>query len=229
MRSSRDEPRRGPGLTPVPPGPVGLVLAAGAGRRLGRGPKALLQIDGVPLVAALAGTLLAGGCSEIVVVTGAGAEDVAKALAGEARVRTVHNPGWRQGMGTSLRCGLQAIGPHRNVMVTPVDRPGITAAEVGRIIAAHRPGRITAAAHQDPDGRLRRGHPVLFDVSWCPAASAAAHADVGARKLLSHRGDVVDLIDCSDLEDGADLDVPADLARWVGSPGAASTPGSTGV
>lgn len=209
--------------------PVGLVLAAGAGRRLGQGPKALLRINGAPLVVSVSSTLLAGGCSDVVVVTGAGAADATHVLAGQPSVRTAHNPSWVEGMGTSLRRGLQAIAPDRDVMVTPVDRPGITAAEVARIIAAHRPGRITAAAHQGPDGRLRRGHPVLFDARWCPAASAAAHGDVGAKQLLREQGEMLDLVDCSDLEDGSDLDVPADLARWVRSPIPAPASGGTGV
>jgi len=195
--------------------PVGLVLAAGAGRRLGHGPKALLRLNGVTLVQSLADALLTGGCSEVVVVTGAGAAEVSAVLRGQRRVRTVHNPRWAEGMGSSLRRGFEATGHNRDIMVTPVDRPGISAAEVGRIIAAHRPGAITAAAHRDPQGRLRRGHPVLFDACWTSAAKAAAHDDIGARQLLIERRDMVELVDCSDLEDGLDIDVPADLDRWV--------------
>ncbi|MGJ5724090.1 hypothetical protein ACSBQT_06925 [Brevibacterium sp. H602] len=98
-------------------------------------------------------------------------------------------------------------------MVTPVDRPGICAAEVARLIAAHRPRAITAAGHCDANGSLHRGHPVLFDESWTSQAAAAAHSDVGARDLLATHRSVVDLVDCSDLDDGADVDVPKDLHR----------------
>lgn len=201
----------GPG--PAGPGPVGLVLAAGAGRRLGLGPKALLRAGGVTLVEHVSGVLLDGGCEEVVVVTGAGADRVAAVLQRTPRVRCVPNPDWASGMGSSLRRGLEAIGPGRRVLVTPVDRPGITAAEVARVIAAHRPGGITAAAHRDADGRLRRGHPLLLDAAWTAAAAAAAHDDVGARDLLTAQRDVVQQVDCSDLDDGADVDLPADLAR----------------
>ena len=44
-------------------------------------------------------------------------------------------------------------------------------------------------------------------------AAAAAHGDVGARDLLEMHSAVVDLVDCSDLDDGADVDVPKDLHR----------------
>lgn len=193
--------------------PVGLILAAGAGRRLGRGPKALLLLRGVPLVEHVARALREGGCAEVVVVTGAGAEGVDAVMDGMPWARTEQNPRWREGMGTSLRTGLAAIGPGRDVLVTPVDRPGTCAAEVARVLAAHRPGGITAAAHREASGELRRGHPVLLDAAWTTAAAEAAHADVGARDLLRARRDHVQLVDCTDLDDGADLDLPEDLWR----------------
>ena len=194
-------------------GPAGLVLAAGAGRRLGRGPKALLRHHGVTLVETIAEALLSGGCSDVTVVTGARAEETTAVLAGRPHVHAVVNAAWATGMGSSLRCGLQAIGPGREVLVTPVDRPGVGAAEVARLIAAHSPGEITAAAHRDAQGRLHRGHPVLFAARWTAAAAASAHGDVGARDLLVDHGDAVVLVDCSDLDDGLDVDVPADLRR----------------
>lgn len=193
--------------------PVGLILAAGAGRRLGRGPKALLLLRGAPLVEHVARALREGGCAEVVVVTGAGAERVGAVVDGMPWARTAQNPRWREGMGTSLRTGLAAIGPGRDVLVTPVDRPGTCAAEVARVLAAHRRGGITAAAHREASGGLRRGHPVLLDAAWTAAAAEAAHADVGARDLLRDRRDLVQLVDCTDLDDGADLDLPEDLWR----------------
>lgn len=198
---------------PVPDaGPVGLVLAAGAGARLGRGPKALLAYDGGYLIEHVVSALLDGGCSGAVVVIGAGADQVRAVLVAAARVRCVQNPEWGTGMGSSLRIGLAEVGPGRDVLVTPVDRPGLSAAAVHRVIATHR-GDITAAAHRDAAGRLQRGHPVLLGSAWTGAAADVAHGDVGARELLAARQDRVHLVDCSDLEDGADVDCPADLWR----------------
>lgn len=194
-------------------GPVGLLLAAGDGTRLGRGPKALLPRRGSTLVEHLGRTLHAGGCPEVVVVTGAEADRVAEAVARILGARALRNPHWREGMGTSLRAGLAEAGPGRDVLVTPVDRPGLSAEEVARLIAAHRRGEITAAAHRDASGMLRRGHPVLLDAAWTAAAARAAHGDVGARDLLRAQREIVQLVDCTDLEDGGDLDTPADLWR----------------
>src|SRR5690625_5441319 len=105
-------------------------------------------------------------------------------------------------MGGSLRLGLEAIGPGHDVLISPVDRPGLRAEEVARVIAAHRPEQITAAAHRTGTDRLRRGHPVLLAARWTAAAAAAAHAEVGARDLLRAQREIVQLVDCSDLDDG---------------------------
>src|SRR5699024_5477432 len=98
-------------------------------------------------------------------------------------------------------------------LVMRVDRPVTGATEIGRAFGAHRPGGFTAAAHRDRDGRLQRGHPVLLDARWTGEAAAAAHDDVGARDVLTARRDLLRVVDCSDLDDGADIDEPHDLAR----------------
>lgn len=199
--------------------PIGLILAAGAGTRLGLGPKALVHTRGATLVEHGVDALLRGGCSEVAVVTGAGADQVDRVLAGASRVRVVRNTEWRAGMGGSLRLGLEAIGPGHDVLISPVDRPGLRAEEVARVIAAHHPEQITAAAHRTGTDRLRRGHPVLLAARWTAAAAAAAHAEVGARDLLRAQREIVQLVDCSDLDDGADLDDPAGLWRLDGGLG----------
>lgn len=206
--------------------PAGLVLAAGAGRRLGLGAKALVEVDGRPLIHSVTQALLSGGCAEVTVVTGAYADEVADTVTGHSRIHVAHNPDWAAGMGSSLRCGLRTIGPDRAIMVMPVDHPEISAAEVARVIAAHRPGDITAAAHRDPLGRARRGHPVLLGAEWTAAAATAAHDDIGARELLATHRDIVTLVDCSDLSDGGDIDVPADLDRLTGDGSRLSSAGA---
>ena len=48
--------------------------------------------------------------AEVVVVLGAHADECAKALQGLA-VRTVVNAGWTEGIGSSIRVGMAALGP----------------------------------------------------------------------------------------------------------------------
>lgn len=193
-----------------------VVLAAGAGTRLGKGPKALLPYRGRPLVEAIAGALLDGGCREVVVVLGAGAPDVT-AIAELDRYRTVVNKDWQSGMGSSFLLGAAAADPGDHLLIALVDQPGLTARTVGRLLAAHRPGRITAAAYGDggpdggPDGKRRRGHPLLIDVVLREAVSGTVAGDAGARGFLLAHPELVDEVDCSDQSTGEDIDTPEQL------------------
>ena len=194
---------------------TGVLLAAGAGTRLGRGPKALLPFRGRTLVEVLADVLLDGGCRDVVVVLGAGAGDV-RGRTDLARHVVVENPGWAGGMGSSFRLGLESVRPEDHVLVALVDQPGLTAETVARLLRAHRPGRVTAAAYQDAAGKLRRGHPLLLDATLRAEAAASAGGDAGARLFLQAHPELVDLVDCtlppgSGQSGGEDLDTPDQL------------------
>ncbi|MEV7648687.1 nucleotidyltransferase family protein [Arthrobacter sp. NPDC089319] len=192
---------------------LGVLLAAGAGRRLGRGPKALLAgSDGVPLVRKIADVLRHGGCASVAVVLGAGAAEVQRAtdLAGCA---VLVNEQWSEGMAGSFRLGVQHAQPEQAVLVALVDQPGLGPELVARLIHAGTPGRITAAGYSGPDGKLRRGHPVLFAPGLAAQAAEQATGDAGARPFLSAHPELVDLVDCSDLTDGGDIDTPSELGR----------------
>lgn len=191
-------------------------MAAGEGRRLGRGPKALLEVDGVPLVERLADALAEGGCTPVCVVLGAAAGQVEETadLAGHT---VVVNPEWATGMGSSFRLGVRASPAGHAVLLALVDQPGMTAALVRRLIAAHQPGRIIAAGYRGSDGVLRRGHPLIFGPEHVAAATEHARGDTGARTYLAACPEMVDLVDCSDLSDGGDVDTVEDLFRLAGS------------
>ncbi|TJY68870.1 nucleotidyltransferase family protein [Arthrobacter sp. CAU 1506] len=191
----------------------GVLLAAGAGRRLGLGPKALLAgADGVPLVRKAAEVLRHGGCASVAVVLGAGAAEVHVA-ADLAGCSVLVNEQWSEGMAGSLRLGVQSALPDQAVLIALVDQPGISPELVARLIDAAQPGRIIAAGYRSPEGKLRRGHPVLFAPSLAARAAEQATGDAGARPFLSAHPELVELVDCSDLSDGGDIDTPADLGR----------------
>ena len=114
-------------------------------------------------------------------------------------------------MGSSFRAGVGAAAPEDHVLIALVDQPGLTAGIVARLLAAHRRGRVTAAAYRGPQGKLRRGHPLLLDASLRAAAAETATGDAGARAFLQAHPGLVDLVDCSDFSGGEDLDTPEQL------------------
>ena len=186
---------------------AGLLLAAGAGRRMG-GPKALVEIGGEPLVSKGIRLLSAGGCDPVVVVVGASAEAV-RPLCDGAQV--VEAAGWESGMGASLRAGLLALDADPRAeacIVALVDQPLVTPVAVERLRAAHADGATAAVATYD--GRPR--NPVLLDRSTWEGVSAAAVGDEGARGWLRAHPDLVRPVDCTDAGARDDLDTPADLA-----------------
>ena len=174
---------------------AGLVLAAGEGRRFG-GPKAPAVIDGERLVDRAVRVLRAGGCDPVYVVLGAWVGDVPGAV-------TVTNPDWAEGMGSSLRVGLEAVegAPVDAVVVTLVDLPGLTPAAVRRLVDAD--SDLAAATYGG-----ERGHPVRFGRRHWLEVASSARGDAGARSYLSERADEITLVEVGDVATGEDLDAP---------------------
>ena len=173
---------------------AGLVLAAGEGRRFG-GPKAPHLFDGERLVDRAVRVLRDGGCDPVVVVLGAWTGEVADA-------DVVVNDGWREGMGSSLRVGLDQLAQEADAdvdasLVMLVDLVGLTSDAVARLVACDAP--LAAASY---DGR--RGHPVRFARALWPELVASARGDAGARDYLAEHAPL--LVEVGDVATGDDLD-----------------------
>lgn len=188
---------------------LGLVLAAGAGTRMGQ-PKALLEDGhGQTWLAHSVETLKAGGIETVYVVVGAQAADVKAAAPPDCHVIEAAN--WTEGMGASLRAGIAEVtGQHPSaeaMLVMLVDTPGVGPDVVRRLTAAV--GAVTLA-RASYDGKP--GHPVLIGRAHWASARAGSQGDEGARSYLATAG--VALIECGDLGSGDDVDTPEALTRW---------------
>lgn len=182
---------------------VGLLLAAGAGRRMGM-PKALVRdADGVTWVRRSAAVLLEGGCRPVLAVLGAAAQEAQAEL--PVQVAAVIAEDWAEGMGASLRAGLAALEgiPATAVLVSLVDTPGVGPAIVRRLLEAAGEDEgvlLRAAYHGQP------AHPVVIGRAHWAEAARVATGDRGARDLLGGPG--VRLVECADLGEGSDIDHP---------------------
>lgn len=191
-----------------------LLLAAGAGRRMGT-PKALVTgADGEPWVVRGIRVLVEGGCDRVSVVVGAAAERVEPLVAAAGACPVVAHD-WAEGMGASLAAGLAAVeadDPDAEVLVLMlVDLPDVDAPVVSRVLAAAAataPDAGTAAVVRAAYGGSP-GHPVVIGRDHWGSLAADLQGDRGARDWLVRQR--VALVECGDLAAGDDVDTPAAL------------------
>jgi len=144
----------------------GLILAAGAGERIGE-PKAMLELaDRTTLLRSQKDVLAESGCTRVLVVTGAADEHV-RGVHADLDVTWVHNEEWETGQFSSLKAGVDNVleTNESGVIVLPVDAAGVRPDTVGSIIE-------TALRNQHldviiPEFQERGGHPVYLSRGFC--------------------------------------------------------------
>ncbi len=176
---------------------AGVVLAAGPGRRMGLSlPKLLLPVRGKPMLAWVLELVERLPLSERVLVLGAHAEEILKALfsfpdrnstfslreemvgvRGEIVWRILWNPDWPEGMASSLRRAAQAV--QNGMLLFLGDMPFVPEGAAQAVLG--RAGEEPVA----PSFRGQRGFPVYLPPSLRPAL-LNLKGDVGARDLLGH-------------------------------------------
>lgn len=150
------------GNSPSPQPLIGAVLlAAGAGSRMGHRPKCLLELDGTPLIRQLIGGLLDAGVHEVVVVLGHHAERIAPVI-GALPVTLVRNPDLQASQNTSLHMGLRALSHQPDaVLVALADQPLINTQDIDELISEYNKRPAHAQVVQ-PQVNGLPGNPVMF-------------------------------------------------------------------
>lgn len=202
---------------------TGLLLAAGAGTRMGR-PKALIRTPaGVSWLEHALEALQEGGCDDVIVVLGAEAAQAALLVPEGVTVATAQD--WETGQSASLRAGLNAVRQSSDsVLVHLVDLPDVGAPVVRRVLARAGDEPRRALARATFDGRP--GHPVLLGADhWAPLL-ADLHGDRGARDYLARHRTLA--VECGDLASGVDVDVPMIDVSAPGTSAPVDHPGGGG-
>ncbi len=188
-----------------------VLLAAGAGSRMGHRPKCLLELDGEPLIRRLIQALHRAGIHEVVVVLGHYAEHIRPRLNGLG-IRIVQNPDPEEGQVSSQRLGLASLdSAHDAVLVALSDQPLLTAQDIADLIDAFE-RRSSGIELMFPQVDGQRGNPVIFSRSVRDEILAADGQFGGRQWQAAHRNRVAPFVS-SNPNYCIDLDTPQDVER----------------
>lgn len=189
-----------------------IVLAAGQSKRMGR-PKLLLPWEKGTILEQVVDSILASGVGEVVVVLGDRAPEL-KARLAASPVHMVLNPDYKEGIGSSIRCGVKvAREDARGLMIVLGDQPLITSAVVGQLLEAFKKGGRGIVL---PAYRGVRGHPVILQARYRAELMALA-GDVGARGVVAAHPDDVLEVEVSSAAVVQDIDNEQDYERQLPS------------
>jgi len=193
-----------------------LVLAAGRSTRMGGPNKLLADANGAPLVVHAVRAALASQVVEVVVVLGHMAGEIKPVIEStvpkDARLRFVTNPDFAEGLSTSVRTGMAALGSDIDAAIVQLgDMPGVNAALLDRLIAAFSP--VEGRAICVPTVAGKRGNPVLWARRFFPDMARLA-GDTGAKHLIGEHADLVCEVEMAGEAAITDIDTPEALAVW---------------
>ena len=189
-----------------------VVLAAGAGSRLGGRPKCLLELGGVPLIRRTLIALSGAGVDEVVVVLGHHAAQI-EPLVQDFPVTLARNPSPDDGQVSSQRIGLAALGGKLDaVMVVLADQPLLGAADITALIGAWKK-RPEGTRVVQPYVGGERANPVIFDAAVREEILAGA-ANVGCRQWQAAHAGQVHVWPSDNRRYRVDIDTPEDIAAF---------------
>jgi len=190
-----------------------VVLAAGEARRFGC-PKLLMPFGDSTILGSVVQPLVSIGVTPVVVVGGLDAAAISESLSSQP-VRIVCNPNPAGGMVSSIRVGVEALTTSLDCFLVALgDQPRIRAEGVSHLIAEQiKSGKGIAI----PTYEGRRGHPVVFDISYRREILVLTDQQTLRDLIDAHRDDVVE-VDCDADAYVSDIDTREEyeheLRRW---------------
>lgn len=158
-----------------------LILAAGASTRMEGGPKQLLPWKNTTLLGH--SIEQAKKLSDLVfVVLGAHADEIKEIVPNTVEI--IHNPNWKEGMGTSISAGVEHIkntdSSPSGLLIMLADQPFLDSSYLSNIKAEFEKGehKIVATAYGKKLGVPAIFHPSLF------LELSKLNQDVGARHII---------------------------------------------
>ena len=184
---------------------AGVVLAAGKSVRFA-GTKLLARIGDVPLVRIVVDDVLRV-VDHVVVIVGHDADRVGAAVTG-LPVQLINNPGYADGMGTSIAAGVAALPAECEAVLIALGDQPVGVDVINSLITAYQQGGHAIVA---PVYAGVRGNPVIFDRRFFPELMALT-GDRGARDLIDRHAELLTAVPFA-FPPPVDIDTQEDLQK----------------
>lgn len=167
----------------------GIILAAGESKRMGE-LKQLLPFGNSTIIETVIDNLAKSKLDELLVVLGHEASRITEQIKHKP-IRIVYNADYKQGMLSSVKCGLRAavesaihsVTPNRQdaLLVALVDQPFLTTNLIDQVIIEflRRDKGIVL-----PSYNYRRGHPVIIDLKYKDEILNLEGEEAGLRDII---------------------------------------------
>lgn len=166
-----------------------IILAAGSSSRMGR-PKQLLPYSGKSLLEHTVDIANDADANPVIVVLGANAALLEKEI-DEKKVHIVDNKEWKEGMASSVRCGLNTlmhIAPSSDAVIIMVcDQPFVSSSLLNELMVTQKnTGKlIVTSQYENAIGPPALFHKAIF------SQLLELKGDAGARKIIEQRSNDV--------------------------------------
>lgn len=185
-----------------------VLLAAGQGSRMNNQPKALLQLQGVPLINRHLIALSGAGVDEVVVVTGH-YHDQIEPLVQAFPVQIMRNPNPDAGQASSVRLGIETIGDRFDAVIMMLcDQPLINAADVSALIAAFKKRPFGEIVMPEVNGQ--RGNPIVLSGTAITDILSQGQ-NMYCRKYMDAHPELISAFESDNEHFVTDVDTPQDL------------------
>jgi xanthine dehydrogenase accessory factor len=185
-----------------------IILAAGESIRMGK-PKLLLPFGDASVIEMVVTHAARSALNKIFVVLGSGSGPISRVLQ-DYPVETVYNKQYKQGMLSSVQCGLRAVPDSTDaVMVLLGDQPMIGHGIINDIIKAFRKTDkgIIIVTHLG-----QRGHPILFHRKYIKEVTKFPVAGSLKDLLKKYPGDIEEM-ETGQAEILRDIDTEKDYQK----------------
>ena len=188
-----------------------VILAGGQSKRMGTKNKLLVPINGKPMIALTAETIIASKASSVAAVTGFEHQKIQEAIK-NSNIEFIHNKNFQNGISSSVVTAIKSAPEDCSAILIGLgDMPKITVSHINKLIDAYNP--LEGRAICVPTWKGKRGNPVLWARRFFPEM-LQLKGDFGAKELMGKYAELVVEVEMNDNGIVIDIDTPEALEAF---------------